>query len=119
MHCESMAVEQLSDIDKQIIGECLRAAAEGPFFKDVEAEDPDWEFHPLFGLDREEFVRIVAAYPNVDSRNESVALAINNSLGNLVGYPHGHDKDWSRFISVSVAEVASVFERWRESEERT
>lgn len=111
-----MAVEQLSDVDRRIIGECLRAAAEGPFFKDEGAKDPYWEFHSLFGLDREGFARIAAAYPNVDSRNESVALAINNTLGNLLGYPHGHDKDWSSYISAPAAEVAAVFKRWRESE---
>ena len=36
----------LSAHDHKIIAEALSAAAEGPFF-------PDWEFHTLFGLERE------------------------------------------------------------------
>ena len=106
-------MERLTDIEKRIIGECLLAAADGPFFKDEGADDPDWEFRSLFGLKREELARVAAAWPGVERHDESVALAVNNSLGNLLGYPHGHDKDWSDFISASVDEVAAVFERWR------
>ena len=39
-------------VDSRVIGECLRAAVNGPFF-------PDWEFSTLFGLTRDE-VRAVA-----------------------------------------------------------
>lgn len=106
-------MERLTDVDTRIIGECLRAAAEGPFFRDEGANDPDWEFHSLFGLTREELAQIATAWPNVDSQNESIVLAVTNSLVNLLGYPHGHDKEWSSFISVSVDEVTVVFEKWR------
>ena len=47
-----MNLDSLSDMDKAIVGQALRAAADGPFF-------PDWEFHTLFGLERSE-VRAIA-----------------------------------------------------------
>ena len=40
----TLTLEQAREKDEplnRIIGECLRAASEGPFF-------PDWEFHILF-----------------------------------------------------------------------
>ncbi len=40
-----MDFEKLSETDKAVIGQALRAAADGPFF-------PDREFHTLFGLER-------------------------------------------------------------------
>ena len=106
-------IKQLNETERLIIGECLRAAAEGPFFRDEGADDPYWEFHSLFGLEREELAQIAVAWPNVEGQDESVGLAVNNCLNNLLGYPHCHAKEWSSFISVSVDEVAAVFERWR------
>lgn len=92
----------------QIIGECLRAAASGQFF-------PDWEFFTLFGLEREEVAWVAAAWPDVDLSDERVWLAINNSIGNLVGYPIDHPKELSTYLSVSREELEAAFELWRDS----
>jgi hypothetical protein len=48
---------RISDEDAKIIGQCLRAASDGPFF-------PDWEFHTLFGLEREEVAAVAASWPS-------------------------------------------------------
>jgi len=42
----------------QLIGDCLLAAADGPFFE-------DWEYATLFGLDRAEVTRIAGEWPRV------------------------------------------------------
>ena len=86
--------------------ECLRAASEGPFF-------PDWEFHTLFGLERDQVRRIAAAIPDIDDSSEEVALAINNAMAHLTGYPHHQEAVWSQFISVPEEEVDRVFSKWR------
>ena len=91
--------------DERIIGECLRAAVEGPFF-------PDWEFPTLFGLKRHEVAEVLARWPQTDDL-EKRDLAVNNALNNLLGYPHKKMAVWSDFISVSKAEVEAVFRRWR------
>ncbi|MBW3624926.1 MAG: hypothetical protein KY468_16110 [Armatimonadetes bacterium] len=98
--------EILTQKEKQVIGECLRAAAEGPFF-------PDWEFSTLFGLDREEVKQIAEAWPDIDGTQERVGVGINNALNNLLGYPHHKEGDWAKYISVSEDEVDRIFCKWR------
>jgi hypothetical protein len=88
-----MNIDHLSDADKAVVGQALRATADGPFF-------PEWEFHTLFGLARNEVRAVADAWPNVDSTDSNVALAVNNALTNLVGYPHGQEFAWPRWISV-------------------
>jgi hypothetical protein len=104
----------LADLDvgeREIVRSCLRAAVEGPFF-------PDWEFPTLFGLARDEVKHILDSWPNLDERNESVVLAINNSFNNLLGYPHGLRDNWSEFIPVTAEELAAIFVKWRGAEIR-
>ncbi|MFP2958974.1 hypothetical protein ACLEPN_14290 [Myxococcus sp. 1LA] len=91
--------------DEKIIKECLRAAVDGPFF-------PDWEFPLLFGLTRAEVAAILASWPECDAP-EDQWHAINNTLNNLLGYPHREWAHWPRYISASPEEVHAVFKRWR------
>jgi hypothetical protein len=71
---------RLSTNDVTMVGVCLRAAADGPFF-------PDWEFETLFGLSREEVRAAAEGWPANAARPE-VEIAVYNSLSNLGGYPH-------------------------------
>ncbi len=81
-----MTKENLSDDEIQVIKQCVKAAAYGPFFIHEEAkDDPYWEIHPLFGLTIGELRSIADAFPNVDLDNENVELAINNSINHLLG----------------------------------
>jgi hypothetical protein len=102
-----VALADLSDTEREVVRECLRAAVEGPFF-------PEWEFHTLFGVTRAEVKGVVNSWPNVDESDETVILAINNSLNNLLGYPLGREEeDWPKFISVSREEVGRIFLKWK------
>lgn len=93
------------DSDVDIIGACLNASATGPFF-------PDWEFEYLFGLTRAEVARIAAAWPHVDWDEPTVALAVRNSLNNLLGYPHGMSERLSDSIVGGEAAIEAVLGRW-------
>lgn len=97
-------LSELSDREREIAGQCLKAAAEGPFF-------PDWEFHTLFGLDRDEVRKIAASWPDIDGKPSDVRLAIHNSLVNLIGYPHGLDRQWAAFISASRVEAEALLHK--------
>lgn len=101
-----MDLDQLSDGDKAIVGQALRAAADGPFF-------PDWEFHTLFGLERSEMRALAEAWPwpRVDLASSNVATAVSNALNNLLGYPHGQDSAWFEWIRVGPAEVDRLLSR--------
>jgi hypothetical protein len=92
--------------DFSVLKECLRASADGPFF-------PDWEFNTLFGLERDQIRSIAEAFNESCPLSADVDLAIHNSLGNLLGYPHGQESAWSQWLSVSQADLQSVFSRWQ------
>jgi hypothetical protein len=94
--------------DLRVIGECLRAAVEGPFFE-------EWEFQTLFGLTRREVAAIAAAWPNVDLNDETAQIAATNAMVNLLGYPHGQDEEWSHYISAPPEEVRRILDRAKQS----
>jgi len=101
-----MAKSREFESDSHIIGECLDAAADGPFF-------PDWEFHTLFGLHKDEVRAIARRWPDVNWWDDDVRLAVNNALNNLIGYPHRAGGAWPDWISVPRDELPAVLARWR------
>ena len=101
-----MNLEHLSGADDAVVGQALRAAADGPFFNDD-------EFHTLFGLTRSDVRAIADAWPNVELRSANVHLAVNNCLNNLLGYPHRQDSVWSEWISVNRRQLDDLFSRLR------
>ena len=103
-----MALSHLSGREMEVVGRCLRAAADGPFF-------PDWEFHTLFGLERGEVAAVAARWPRVDDRNEDVRLSIRGALNNLIGYPHDEPAALATLVGEPVAELERIFEKWRRS----
>jgi hypothetical protein len=104
-----MEIEHLSNEEVKIIGDCLAAAVEGPFF-------PEWEFQTLFGLERADVARVSRSWPNISVEDEIVDLAVNNALGNLTGYPHG--EDLSRFISATPERLSEILEKWKRIQQR-
>jgi hypothetical protein len=101
-----MPLRDLDPEELEVVRDCLRSAAEGPFF-------PDWEFHTLFGLERAEVKSILKSWPNLNENDEAVVLAINNSFNNLLGYPHGLLDNWSDFIRVDSQELARIYTKWK------
>lgn len=91
----------------QVIDECLRAAAYGPFF-------PDGEFSALFGMTRKQVADVAEQWPVVLSEPEHVHLAVNNSMNNLLGYPSKQRAEWGDYVSVDRDEVKSVLAVWRQ-----
>jgi hypothetical protein len=102
----SMPLTDLNAAERNIVKECLRAAVDGPFF-------PDWEFHSLFGLERAEVKKVLQSWPELNEADETVAVAINNSFNNLLGYPDDK-KLWPKFLSVTRSEVARIFDKWKD-----
>jgi hypothetical protein len=101
-----MHLERLSQAESRIVGEVLRAAADGPFF-------PDWEFQTLFGLERQKVREVADAWPLPVADPQIVAIAVNNSFNMLLGYPHRKDEAWSEWISVDRPGVNDLFNRLR------
>jgi hypothetical protein len=103
-----MSLDNLKRQEQKVVLECLRASTEGPFF-------PDQEFSTLFGLSRSEVRSVMDQWPVDDRSDEKAALAINNAINNLLGYPHDQEEAWSKYISGSREEVYAIFEKWRDS----
>jgi hypothetical protein len=96
-----------SDADKQVIGECIRALAHGPFI------DHDGELQTVTGLHRDELARIGESWPDIE--NASLAVyAANGALNNILRYPHHKEHEWPNYISVSPERVEEVDENWRQ-----
>jgi len=98
-------LETLEPSERDLIAQCLRASAVGPFF-------PEWEFSTLFGLERAEVRAIADAWPVIADR-EKTEVAINNALNNLVGYPHGGEGVWSKWISAPRTELLRLLSKLR------
>lgn len=98
-----MALRDLSGEEADIVGQCLWAAVEGPFF-------PDWEFQTLMGVSRED-VRALARKWQSGGCGDEDADTIVNVLNNIVGYPHGEEAAWSSFITVKPNVVSTVLDK--------
>lgn len=101
---ETQKLKLISDGDRKLISECMTAALEGTFF-------PEWEFPILFGIDRSELKSVLDQWPDLDEKDEIVQMATVNSMAHLLGYPHGCDKEWSDYISVSRKHVRDMIDR--------
>ena len=102
-----MPFTQLTDQEKSVVFECLKCVATGKVILH------DWEFQTIMGMEAHELLAIVEIIPDIDDSDKMVNLAINNSINNLLGYPHGNHSKWNEFISVTESEVARVFKKWR------
>ena len=102
-----MTLSNLTEVETEVVFECLRCVASGEIILN------DWEFQTVFGIEFKTLEQIVTAIPNLDDSTDEVQLAINNSLNNLLGYPHGRHATWSSYISVPQHEVARILSKWR------
>jgi hypothetical protein len=97
-----MSTVNLTSDEIEILRQCLRAAADGPFF-------PEWEFQTLIGASREE-VRALISQTALDREERAVDIA-TSTLNNLLGYPHGAEKVLRSFVSASSAELKGLLEK--------
>ena len=100
-----MPLVDLTVEEKAVVFDCLKCVASGKVILH------DKEFSSVFGIEVSEFLEIVESWPDVDDSNNSVFLAINGVMNNLLGYPHG--QDLSKYIRGSEPEIARVFRKWR------
>jgi hypothetical protein len=101
---------------ENIIGECLRASAHGPFFVDEGAKDnPYWEYETLLGFSPEEVRQISKQWPNVDISDGFISELISSCFGNLLAYPHRCEKYWLEYFSVSREQLIEFANLWSQS----
>ena len=98
----------LTKLQIQTIGECLRAAAYGPFF-------PSGEFDAIFGLSRSQVVLVADEWPIVVQNADISHTAVSNTLNNLIGYPIKKELmlAWEEFISADREDLRKLFQDWK------
>ena len=101
-----MPLNDMTEREKEIVLECLKASVYGPFFSESEC-------HIIFGVDPDGVEEVISSWPNVDESEIPARLAINNAMNNLLGYPHRCGKYRSKFISVSEKEITRIFYEWK------
>jgi hypothetical protein len=88
---------------QRLVGECLDAIVRGTYL-------PDWEFSTVMGNSREEVSAVASAWPVVGI---DTFWAVNNTLNNLLGYPHGQWNELTNVLGVKQQAVAEVLKVWR------
>jgi hypothetical protein len=103
---DAVSLAKLSDSERQIIFQCLKAILKGRFL--------EGEFHTRLGIEPEELEGIVTAYPDVDNSddNSDAAIAINNCLNEVCHGISFSDREWSQWFTVSKPEIEEVYRKW-------
>lgn len=89
--------------DLETVKRALAAAADAPYF-------PDWEFETLIGADRAALRAAADAWPALGDDPDAAAVVVN-ALGNLAGYPHGHDDALATAVPGGRDAVSATLER--------
>ncbi len=100
-----MSVADLSEREQAVVHDCLRAAAEGPFFAER-------EFGALFGMARAELRSVLRAWPRVDRSDGTVGLAISNAIANLLNQGQTMPEERRRWVPASDEEIVAVLGKW-------
>jgi len=100
-----MPLADLTPRELDVVGHCLQVVAEGKLIKH------DWEFQTLFGIEVEELKVVAMAWPNVKDDNETVYLAINNSMNHLLGLCA--KSTLRKHLAYQPDTVVAVFVKWR------
>lgn len=97
----ALTITKLLDDEIRTVQQCLNAAAFGEFF-------PDWEFQTLIGVERSRAQQIATEWSRTAASSEDVEAVVLNSMNSLLGYPHGMEGKWGKYITVSQDVVRDV-----------
>lgn len=98
-----MRLSELKECEKNIIFECLNAAAFGPFFPEI------GEFHEIYGIKQTDIENIISEWTDIDDCDENVKTAINTYLHLLSQKFSHYDEIWDEFISVPQHFVEEIY----------
>lgn len=104
-----MALEKMSEAERESIHESLAAICSGPFLDDA-------EFQTRMGVDRSFVKSFLDQWPLVDdSRDDSEeTLAINNCLNELCNGLTILEDEWNRWLRVSREQLKIIYQKWAE-----
>ncbi|WP_444995282.1 CPCC family cysteine-rich protein [Aliikangiella sp. IMCC44359] len=101
----SKALPFLNEFEKSIIFRAQKAVAFGNYI-------PDCEFELLIGGTKKELKDLIKNWDVLESKYFMFSLMVNNSLNNLLYYPHGKDEELTNELGVSKKELSEIFDKW-------
>jgi hypothetical protein len=104
-----MALEKMSDEEREAIRLSLTAMCYGPFLE-------EFEFHTRMGVSRETIAALLKQWPNLDDSpaESDVVLAINNSLNELCFGIDISNEEWNRWLNFSRTRLMAIYRKWAE-----
>ncbi len=103
-----MALIHLTSSDREVVGQCIKLIAEGPYLMQTELQTRT-------GLTRAELDEARKSLPTLSrvDMNDPSSLAINNCLNEVVNGIRVDPSDWLKWFDVSPSEVARIFLQWK------
>jgi hypothetical protein len=95
---------ELGPEDHHRIIAAMNLAAENSLF-------PEWEFHTIFGVNRDTLRSVARNWPKVDFHSSDVRCAVLNSINNLVGYPHRNQALVEETLKADAATLIELYRR--------
>lgn len=106
-----MRLDGFTDHERQVLAECLIAAANGPFFDEV-------DLRCLIGRSRSELLALASRLDGTTDCGEDIAGAVGLCLLNLTAYPHGQNGAWNQWFSATREQVAELDHKWEAARPR-
>jgi hypothetical protein len=104
-------------IDNEIsslIGQCLHAAAYGPFFVDSgNTKNPYWEYETLLGFNVDEAKGVSKQWPDVDVTDVYISEFIGCCITWLLSYPHNCEDIWHQYITPTKSDLNIALKDWQ------
>ena len=97
-------IGRTTDEDKEIIGECIKAVANGHIF------GWDGEIYGVTGIRRHQYALIAETWPNSEDKTLA-ALTACSAIGNVASFPR--TTKWEDYMSCSIERFDEVHENWR------
>jgi hypothetical protein len=96
-------MNKLTENEKNIVLQCLKACIGEVFF-------PDWEFHTLTGYEKDEVKHLIVNWPKANFEDLDTRNLVLNVLNNLLGYPHKvSNRQWETHITASPEEIDKLW----------
>jgi hypothetical protein len=102
-----MAFKDLSEVEQEIVFQCMKFIAEG-------SDIGDWEFQTRLGITRPTLVKLISSWPEIDdcSENSDGDLAVNNCLNEVCHGLAVSPVEWKIWFSHPKERIQQTYNNW-------
>jgi hypothetical protein len=102
-----MPIKDLSEDEKAVVLQCLRAIAESELID-------DWEMQTRLGVTRKTLREVISSWPNIDDTavDSAESLAINNCMNEICHGVRVPPDEWKQWFTVTKAQILNAYRKW-------